>query len=527
MIRVPHPHLEQVVPAADGTLLVELAQMHDRVQAGLVASLAEFIRAGAHDVDGWPSPVSWVTTHLPVTSAQATRLVLQARRVTEWPALAERWFAGEVSTAQFETVVGVVGRHHVELYAAHDAEVSPLLVGLTVAETRTAIRHWVARADALVDAAAPSSPGPDASVHLSRTFGGRGRLDADLDADTTAIVETALRVFAPDDTDTDGPRRSVSERRAQALRDLCTFALDHHGRRGRRGRQHPHVTVVLDLPDLYRAVLDGLGVRTADDLEAFFEWRVVSAVEEAFIRHAFAHRTGCAETVDGHPLTPEAVTAIFGAGSTMARVLTADSRVLDHGRSVRLATDSLRDAMLLRDRGCRFPGCDSPATWIDAHHLRHWDHGGPTDLDNLAALCSGHHGVVHRHGWSVEIRPDTTAVFTRPDGTTLSSPPPRATPTDRLPLHPPRSAPGPTGGPSGRGSPGPAPGIPPGPPTPVTHPLWVLTVDAQGRPTSGTRGPATFSTTWDDTPPAERDAADTGIRRRVRDLAAVGPRWAA
>jgi hypothetical protein len=40
-----------------------------------------------------------------------------------------------------------------------------------------------------------------------------------------------------------------------------------------------------------------------------------------------------------------------------------------------------------RARQRLFPGCERPLAWCEAHHLRHWLHGGPTDLANLALLC--------------------------------------------------------------------------------------------------------------------------------------------
>jgi hypothetical protein len=30
---------------------------------------------------------------------------------------------------------------------------------------------------------------------------------------------------------------------------------------------------------------------------------------------------------------------------------------------------------------------NEPLDWTDAHHLRHWLHGGPTALDNLVLVC--------------------------------------------------------------------------------------------------------------------------------------------
>ena len=157
-------------------------------------------------------------------------------------------------------------------------------------------------------------------------------------------------------------------------------------------------------------------------------------IEEGLLRHALAVGTGAASTLDGHRLPPDAVREIFGAGTTIERVLTAQGRVLDHGRKVRLADAALRDALMVRDQGCRFPDCDARAEWIDAHHLHHWNHGGTTSLANLAGLCANHHGAVHRDGWSLTAAPDGTLTFTRPDATVLTSPPPRCRRPPPLPL---------------------------------------------------------------------------------------------
>jgi hypothetical protein len=115
-------------------------------------------------------------------------------------------------------------------------------------------------------------------------------------------------------------------------------------------------------------------------------------------------------------------------------LLTTEGRVLDHGRAVRLADAPLRDALLVRDQGCRFPGCDARAEWVDAHHVEHWSAGGPTALANLAGLRASHHGVVHRDGWSLTAARDGTLTFGRPDGETLTSPPPRRRRPPPLPL---------------------------------------------------------------------------------------------
>jgi predicted restriction endonuclease len=60
---------------------------------------------------------------------------------------------------------------------------------------------------------------------------------------------------------------------------------------------------------------------------------------------------------------------------------------------------ALRKALVVRDRGCRFPGCDRPPDWTDAHHIQHWADGGETRMENLLLLCRRHHRMVHEEGW--------------------------------------------------------------------------------------------------------------------------------
>ena len=84
----------------------------------------------------------------------------------------------------------------------------------------------------------------------------------------------------------------------------------------------------------------------------------------------------------------------------------APAQPLEVGRASRVVTAAQRTALAIRDGGCVFPGCDRPLAWCEAHHLRHWLHGGPTDLENLALLCRTHHRTVHEGGWRLARDPD-------------------------------------------------------------------------------------------------------------------------
>ena len=75
-------------------------------------------------------------------------------------------------------------------------------------------------------------------------------------------------------------------------------------------------------------------------------------------------------------------------------VLGSKSKPLDVGRSKRLFTKELRHLLILRDRGCTFPGCDRPPSECEAHHRKPWWAGGETSLDSGVLLCTFHHHTV-------------------------------------------------------------------------------------------------------------------------------------
>jgi hypothetical protein len=84
-------------------------------------------------------------------------------------------------------------------------------------------------------------------------------------------------------------------------------------------------------------------------------------------------------------------------------VLSADSVPLDVGRASRTIPVNIRRAVLNRDKGCAFPGCDKPGSWCQVHHIVEWQHGGPTKPENLALLCGQHHRLIHHSEWEVRM----------------------------------------------------------------------------------------------------------------------------
>jgi hypothetical protein len=110
--------------------------------------------------------------------------------------------------------------------------------------------------------------------------------------------------------------------------------------------------------------------------------------------------------------------------------LAGPSLPLDIGYS-KTIPPGIRNAVILRDRRCRWPGgCNQPAAACEVHHVKHKANGGKTSTKGCVLLCSYHHQVViHRRGWTLVLNPDGTTTAWNPDRTKIlhsHSPPARA-----------------------------------------------------------------------------------------------------
>jgi hypothetical protein len=207
-------------------------------------------------------------------------------------------------------------------------------------------------------------------------------LSGRLDSVGAAMLRSALEPLAKKNGIGDVQRRK--RRMADALIELANHGLDAGVLPSQAG-QRPHVQVITTLETLM-----GACGAPAGDLQ-FSEPISMAPVQ----------RLAC----------DSAITRI---------VLDSKSAILDVGRAQRVASPAIRRALLARDKGCIWPGCDRPASWTAAHHFKHWALGGKTSLDNMGSLCGRHHELVHEGGWTLAWSAD---------GRLLTIPPPPGWPT--------------------------------------------------------------------------------------------------
>jgi hypothetical protein len=99
----------------------------------------------------------------------------------------------------------------------------------------------------------------------------------------------------------------------------------------------------------------------------------------------------------------------------------ADGSV-DAGRRTRNISSSLRRALWIRDRGCRFPGCPNHL-YLHAHHITHWADGGANTAKNLVLLCSTHHRLLHEGGFGIRGEADGDITITNRRGKPIAASP--------------------------------------------------------------------------------------------------------
>lgn len=380
--------VDAVEIAPDGESIALAIRIRDVLDAKISQAVGIYdVRMLCH-ADGAVSTAGWLKSAARMSGPAAALLTKTARRLRELPVTRAAWLDGSLSVGQVQAIVANVDERTIDQLAAQEAALVPLLRPLSVHDTAMVMRQWKANADLLNQDVLPGEQ--ERTAHLSELLDGRGRLDASLDADGTQLAKAALRLA--ESPDAEGEERTAAERRGDALVDILRFFLDHQ-RGTSKSRNRPHVSVVVDW-DRYR---EGHGGAYAD----------------------------------GTPASPATVKRTLCDAEVNRVVVTGGSTIIDYGTTVRLFSDAQFQALALRDQHCRWPGCDRPPWWCEAHHVIPFEAGGPTDLANGVLLCTRHHHLGHQPGWTQKLEPDGTFHVTAPDGRTWTTTPPGVLP--RLP----------------------------------------------------------------------------------------------
>jgi hypothetical protein len=261
-------------------------------------------------------------------------------------------------------------------------------------------------------------------VWLAPTWEGTVAVDGLLEPEAGQLLAAALEPLARPASADDA--RSGSQRNADALAELARRSLEG-GRLPEAGGVRPQLTVTVDLDSLLGRPGGAAGgeVGLAGPLapEACRRLACDGALTRVLVtRHPSDHRhrdRGPGSDAQPAPEDPSGARGLeTRLRAAMARLPPAlggaPTQPLEVGRTSRVVPAAQRVALAVRDGGCVFPDCQRPPGWCDAHYLRHWLHGGPTDLANLVRLCRAHHRAVHEGGWRLRCGRDGRLTATPP-----------------------------------------------------------------------------------------------------------------
>ena len=120
-----------------------------------------------------------------------------------------------------------------------------------------------------------------------------------------------------------------------------------------------------------------------------------------------------ARLIDGTPLVPSELLKVALEADILPALFDTKGQPLWLGHKTRTASVAQRVALAIRDKGCVI--CGAPNSYCQAHHVIHWEDGGPTDIDNLCLLCSDcHHKQIHELGADLIRQPDGTYSLEHP-----------------------------------------------------------------------------------------------------------------
>jgi hypothetical protein len=363
-----------------------------RIQARVAAITAHLVRdidvRGIPAVDGVRKTAWWLAQRLRVNPSVAARLVTLADTVDRCAGLDEALGSGGISAAHVEVIAAAVQDLPVRVGVDKATAALSDLIGLAGQFDPAVVGKCGERILAHLDPALAEKTDREKAereekraaasraLTLTDLGDGRFRLSGLLPAEGAAIVNAAIDPLTKPAGAAGTDPRTPTQRRADALVGVCELAL-RTGELPDNGGDRPQVVVTVDYDTL-------------------------------------CGQLGCGLLDTGHRLSPETVRRMACDALIIPGLLNGTSKPLDIGRAKRAVDGAIRRALVLRDGGCAFPGCDRHPRWCHAHHVQHWSRGGATSLHNTALLCGFHHRMIHHSDWDIRIATDGLPEFLPP-----------------------------------------------------------------------------------------------------------------
>ncbi len=330
---------------------IELRASINAAQAKFAVQVAELehrdIPAAYHGL----TMAAWLRHHCRMDSNEASGTAKTARTLKHMPTVIVAAVEGSVPYRSVQ-LLGQARDRNPEAFPLHEPVFADVATCLTPRGLRKGISHWEQQVHyqrALKDVHHVDRL---RSLHLAQTYQGIGEIRGTLNPELFHTIKTAIDAHTdPGFLDPDD-RRTPTQRRADALGDICRFFLDKGNRASSVAYENRDVANSVDCDSRHDIIKTSGGENP----------HITVTIDHDLLT---GDREGLAELGDS-PVDPETIRKLACDSSIVRMVLDQDSMPIDVGRKTRTIPPALRRALEHRDKGCAWRGCTAPVSWCDA-----------------------------------------------------------------------------------------------------------------------------------------------------------------
>jgi hypothetical protein len=357
-----------------------MARMHSMAAAMDAEVVTAYEASTEWAADGHRTVTAGVRHESNQSTGTARRRVQRSRKLRHLDEVAGALAAGEISVDAADLILTADRRD------THDAVIDDqkLLVEyakeLEYPDLVTVIRSWQDVRDPDDADHRANRRDDERSVHASRTLGSQVRLDGWLTptegAEFLAELERREKVLFEADW-------------SEARDRLGDKATPHDLRRTPAVRRHDALIEMARRSAAYTG--DGPAARGRAVVNVLMDYGTFIAELARHTGRPYGYpESRTCELADGTVITPSEALNLALAGEVRRVVFGAEGHVLEFGRSRRLFTPALAEAIGIRDRRCAHEGCLLPAAKCETDHVMEWHDGGETCERNGEPRCGFH-----------------------------------------------------------------------------------------------------------------------------------------
>jgi hypothetical protein len=386
--------------------LIEQRSRLDAGEAAWLAELARFDASGEWAADGQLSATGWLVVFCRMSRATAFDKVRVARQLALRPQVAAALDEGRISYSAARAIT-----------RAEDPspEVDEALVTVaesaTVADVERVVRTYQAYRDQ--DRPLDERIERRRGIRFLPTGDGLVRIEGYLTELEAAELRTVLELLIEvEDRRESSAEDSPKPAHATAPAPAQSSAEDPVSPQHRAARR---VDALVDLARIAGGALRQGG---------YGGGRSHGGGADRYTAHVITLAGQRSTSLDGTPHPPGEAERVACDSGIVHHHYSSAGEPLALGRRTRSWSSAQQRAARVRDGGhCRFPGCGRLV--VDLHHLRWWEHGGRTDIDNGLLLCTRHHTLVHEGVFAIAGRPNEALTFLLPGGEVIGVTRPR------------------------------------------------------------------------------------------------------